>query len=104
MAHRPYPNAERALRQLNRHAAPALEPTEVRKQMAAQANTALAVMAEATKPLRAKLEAQGAPAGAPLAFQLATVLNQQLKVELAHSAPGVLVMHEMVQQMRRRSA
>jgi hypothetical protein len=103
MAYRPYPNPERALRQLDRHEHPAPEPTELRKQMAAQANTALAVMAEAAKQLRGKLEAMGAPRRTPLALQMAFVLDRQLKVELAQSAPGVLVMHEMVQQMRRPS-
>lgn len=50
MTHRPYPNADRALAQLNRHVH-AVEVPEWRVKLAADARRALASAAEALEPM-----------------------------------------------------
>ncbi|MFJ3082998.1 hypothetical protein ACIPJG_25035 [Streptomyces halstedii] len=50
MAYRPYPNADRALCHLNRHAR-TVEVPEWRVKMAADARRALSVAAEALEPI-----------------------------------------------------
>ncbi|KFK87887.1 hypothetical protein IX27_18545 [Streptomyces sp. JS01] len=50
MTHRPYPNADRALRQIDRHVHP-VEVPEWRVKLAADARRALAGAAEALEPM-----------------------------------------------------
>lgn len=105
MTYRPYPNRDRALRQLDRHTQPVppRQPTEFEQRMAQQANAALAAMSESLRPLTEKLVQAGAPRSDSLATQMLVVLDKGLKEEIARSAPGVLVMHKMVEAMRRRA-
>ena len=60
--HRPYPNADRALHQLDRHHVPqpALPPSEFTLKMAAQANAVLSAMAETLRPWREAIDAMQA--------------------------------------------
>ncbi|MEV6580293.1 hypothetical protein AB0M92_19245 [Streptomyces sp. NPDC051582] len=78
MPYRPYPNADRALRQVARHQSPQqpTPPSEFTLKMAAQANAVLAAVAEATRPLRESLDAMGAPNPAPLAVKVAVVMGK----------------------------
>lgn len=99
----PYPNRARALHQLARHTAAvaARPPTEFEQRMAEQARVALAGLTEAARPMREAMVRMGAARDASFAQQLVTVTMPRLKVELARSAPAVLVMTEIARQMRR---
>ncbi|MGC5534188.1 hypothetical protein [Streptomyces sp. SR-10] len=61
MTHRPYPNVDRALAQLNRHAH-TVEMPEWRVKLAADARRALAVGGEAVQPILRAVEGVRAPA------------------------------------------
>ena len=54
MSYRPYPDADRAVRQVQRHQ-PTPAPTELQLRMARQAKAALAAVAEALRPLAASI-------------------------------------------------
>ncbi|MFC9821359.1 hypothetical protein ACFWG6_30765 [Streptomyces erythrochromogenes] len=100
MPYRPYPNADRALRQLDRHHVPE-PPSELTLKLAAQANAVLAAVGEAFRPFRESLDRAGAPSPAPLAVKVAVVMGKQLEAEVAQSAPGLLALHRMAHAARR---
>lgn len=102
MAYRPYPNAARALRQLDRHAQPFTPLPPWRVEMAQQANETLAVAGAAVRPFieGAVLRAAEAPRLLRL-DQTLIALGAALEQECARSAPGVLLMYRMAQGMRR---
>lgn len=63
MSYRPYPNADRALRQLDRHhVQPPVPPSELTLKLAAQAHAALAALTTSLRPWRegiAAMQARG---------------------------------------------
>lgn len=105
MTYRPYPNADRALRQLNRQAqaAPPRQLSELEQRRVQQATAVLAAVGQATQPMREALVQAGAPRSASLSTQILVVAGRRLKEECARSAPGVLALHQMAQAMRRQT-
>jgi len=102
MNYRPYPNADRARRQVARHHVPQpVPPSEFTLKLAAQANAVLAAVSEALRPVREQLQAKGAPGDASFTAQVAFVMGKQLEADCARSVPGVLALHQMAQAMRR---
>lgn len=102
MPYRPYPNADRARRQLDRrHVQQPVQPSELTLKLAAQANAALKAVGVAVQPMVDALNTMGAPDPAPLAVKVAVVMGRQLEADLAQTAPGLFTLHRMAQSMRR---
>lgn len=67
MTYRPYPDRDRALRQLDRHVIPPepRQPTEFELRTAQQVNAVLTAMSASLRPVREALTQAGAPPSAP---------------------------------------
>lgn len=90
MSYRPYPDADRALRQINRRHRPE-PPSEFEQRLAVQAKAALAVLDQAAEPLFARIT------------QSAHLFARRFEQQVAESAPGVLIMHRMSEQLHHRA-
>lgn len=103
MAYHPYPNPDRARRQITRHdtevgpAAPARPASPLELQLA----QGLAAIGRSLRPMRDALVRAGAPEDAPLAAQMLHVAVPQARAVLAESAPAALVMADAVRGARR---